>query len=213
MQQPPPPQDDDLNPMPRAIQRHYQAIGLQIARNQIDQLRDHAKTWAGTISALAGVSSVITALSARDALIKLPILWQIIDVLLLIIALAFIVLAVERAVRAQIGNLAPITSDPRAIQDYLASEPQSIRNAIIDSQRATLIALGAFVAAILIVWAVSTPAKPQTFLYPRSAPDGIVCGVLVVDTATGRVSLKATGAIPAIVVMDAAKLTKVDACP
>jgi len=199
-------------PMSLAEQLKYQQIANQLEAKQIDQLRDYAKTWAGTISALAGVSSVLTALSARDTLVKLPAVLQFVVGAVLLIGFAASVYAVKCAVRAQIGNLRPITNAPRDVQEYMDDEPPAIVKAIHESQVGTVVALISLVLSILFLWVGTVHPPSQAYLYPQ-APDVLGCGVLTKDATTGTIALKPSGGVALVPITDTSKITKVDYCP
>jgi hypothetical protein len=198
--------------MPPSEQKKYESIAKGLRDKQIARLRDYAKTWAGTISALAGVSTVITAVSARDALVKLSPPLQVFIGCAFALAIVLAVIAVMRAVRAQIGELAPQLDSTNNIRDYMQTEPAAIAAAIKMSRLCALLSPIAFLVAIYATWYGTARLPSQAYLYPQ-ATGAAICGTITRDATSGAVALKPSSPLPTIAVSDPSKLAKIDACP
>ncbi len=191
----------------------WRARGADIPAKQLDTVRGYAKTWASTIGAFVGITTIITVITARDTLVKLPLLLQVLIGALLLLSLVAAAVALDQGVRAQIGPLVPTPNTPDGIRDWFKNEPDRAVTAIKVSRWSTIASLGSLAMAIFLIWLGAAQLPPQAFLAAQSTGISVACGVLATEKASGAVVLQPKAPYPTVGVVDGTKLTKVDRCP
>jgi hypothetical protein len=193
----------------------WRARGADLPEKQLDTVRGYAKTWASTIGAFVGITTIIAAIAARDTLIKLPLWLQCCIGALLGLSLVAAAVALDRGVRAQVGPLAPMPYTPEGIRDWFENEPGRAVDAIKQSRAATIVSLLALAAAIYLTWigAARLPPATQWFLGMQPTGGAVACGRLATEPASGAIVLRPRGPYATVPVADGTKLTKVDRCP
>jgi hypothetical protein len=228
LRRPPPPKAGEV---PAALDpAQIAAANVEEQKTALDQVREAAGKWAGTISALISISSIVTVLTARDTISKLDPWWQWAIGTLLVAALLCAAGAVFLAVRAEVGDL-KIFDKPSPPNEELATrlarhvdnEPADAARAIRGSQALAALAFLLFISGIVVTWVGTAKAPAPAYLVTKAAPTPlpgasvtatagpVICGRLTTDAGNGQSSLitKSGTLVP---VTDPSSLKAVDSC-
>lgn len=197
--------------------RVWEAHAVAMRADQFTRVREAAKLWAGTISAIAGTSAILTALQARDPIKSLQDGWfypwgayEYGVVLGLGLALIAIVVAIVAAYRAQAS-----LSKKVGVYDicmYYNNGPFGAAKLLTISQIVTGVALILYLASLVALWygPTATPGRAMFVAVPETG--AAVCGALESDPTTGTVSLRPTATASPLPIANIVAFTAVERC-
>lgn len=184
---------------------------IQIASDALKSVRTAATSWAATVSALVGISTILGLLKGSDALAKLSVPTQILFAVTFFLALALAVASVVYAALASQGTPQYEWSDPDTL---LIKTDQSLKDATSQLQTSRWLALIAVVFMSLAIFfslfdLFGSGTSGTTVLAVQRA-GSIECGMLTKDQA-GHVLLTNDG--QKITLNDVVSLIVVPSCP
>jgi hypothetical protein len=184
---------------------------IQAELDALKSVRAAATSWAATVSALVGISTILGLLKGSDALAKLSVPTQIFFAVTFFLTLAFAVASVIYAALASQGTPQYQWSDPDTLLDKTGQSLKDATSQLQTSRRLALIAV--IFLALAIFFSLfdlfgSGPAGTTVLAVQRSG--SVVCGTLTKAQA-GQVSLTNNG--QSITLNDVISLTVVPSCP
>jgi hypothetical protein len=191
--------------------RNWEQIAVQLPTHSLQPIRDAARSWATTLSALVGISTVIGLVQGRDSFSKLASGTQIAFAVALFVTLAAAVVAIYSAGIASQGKPYRGWNDARSIRDWYNKE---VDNAVASLKRSWFlsgVAVVALVVAILINWFGPVQPNAGMSVLVVQKLGSVVCGTLQKDKA-GNLVLSNDGQ-PSISLNDITSITVVSSCP
>jgi hypothetical protein len=200
-------------PAPQTLRERWEQRGEDLDFDELPRIRSMAEKWTQTITALAGLSTIITLLQGNDEIKELADGTQLLLFGLLLLALIAAVVAIFFGTRAATGTPGKLIGDWELIRTAFRKRASAARNELRLSQIAALLATSLIVASLLTVWFGEQGEKDgavSSLVVQRSGT--VLCGELKAGS-DGQLTLTPKGAAQGVVVADVASINIVDACP
>lgn len=191
--------------------RNWEQIAVQLPTHSLQPVRDAARSWATTLSALVGISTVLGLAQGRDSFSKLAFGTQLAFALALIIALTTAVAAIYSAAIASQGKPYKGWNDAGSVRNWYNKE---VDNAVANLRRSWFlsgIAVVTLAAAILINWFGPLQQNAGVSILAVQKSGSIVCGTLQKEKA-GNLVISKDGQ-PSIYLNSTTSFTIVSSCP
>lgn len=192
--------------------RRWDKLVADLPFQELPNIRAGAAKWAGTISALTGVSTVV-GLIKGDEIGKLTHAMQYLVAVVIFLALALAVAGIYLAAIASQGSPRLMWTDALSYRTFSKRQARDAVEQLRWSRRAVLGAVLLAACAILLIWfgPKASPTEIKAMVIRKAGT--VSCGTLVTD-ATGNLSLKPKQGNPQpIGLNDVGTLTIVSTCP
>jgi len=190
--------------------RNWEQIAVQLPTHSLQPIRDGARSWTTTLSALVGISTVIGLVQGRDSFNKFALGTQIAFAVVWLVALTAAILAIYSAGIASQGKVYEGWNDAESIRSWYKQE---VASAVANLKRSWFlsgVAVVALIMAILInLFGPVQTSAGNVLVVQKSG--SVMCGTLQKDKA-GNLLLSKNGQAP-ISLNNIASITAVSSCP
>jgi hypothetical protein len=182
--------------------RYWEQRAEELARTNVDRVRESAKSWGATVSTLLGLLGVIVVIAGPDSIRHLSVGAQVAVASLITIASILLSFAVVTTAWAAQGfpTRKRVLTGPELAAWNIEESETAARYLRIGRLTGFLAALAVIIAGLVSLWATSADARSESDDVMVRTDDGAVyCGSLIredhvglaVDTGDGSVSLLA----------------------
>lgn len=180
------------------------------AAGQLDGVRAVATRWATVVGTFTGVSAIVALFQGFDALEDLNRTSEKWIAGLLCLALAAAVGAAVAAVAAA-GNAADTIDDPVTLLSSFDRTARTVRNWLMASVVATVLAVAAVALSVLIAWFGGHDDPADQAYLVKTTTGSYACGTLLRGDQ-GALRL-VPGSAPPVDLLDVESLSEIRACP
>jgi len=188
----------------------WEKLAQELTSDPLKKTRDTADRWTNILSALVGLSTVFGLIQGRDALSKLSRVFQIVLVVVFILALLVSIRAIYLATLASEGTPGPIPLDKKNFFVWYRQATNQAISYLQQSRRLALVAVALVVLGFFITWFAPGPLDTRTSVLVTQKTGTVLCGVLDRD-ASGNLVLTSRG--QTITLHDVVSVNVIVSCP
>jgi hypothetical protein len=195
-----------------ALRKKWTERANDYAFNELPNIRSVAEKWTGTVTALAGLSTIIALLQGTDKVAKLGLAVQVSLFAALVIALGLAVSAIYLGTQAAYGEPgAPMPDDWELVYERFKEEATTAARKLKSSQKLALIASILIILILATLWFAPQQGDSSTEALVVHSSGQVTCGTLQTENST--VSLTSSDTKKPQPLTDVASFTIVSHCP
>jgi hypothetical protein len=188
----------------------WEKLAQELTSDPLKKTRDTADKWTNILSALVGLSTVFGLIQGRDALSKLSIVFQIVLVVVFLLALLVSVRAIYLATLASEGTPGPIPLDKKNFFEWYRQATNRAISYLQQSRRLALVAVALVVLGLFITWFAPSSSDTRINILVIQKSGTVLCGVLDKDSS-GNLVLTSKG--KPVTLHDIVSIKVVTGCP